>query len=412
MSKRRVVVTGMGLVSPVGNSLETAWANVLAGRSGIAPITRFDASRFPVRIAGEVRDFNIGAYISPKEARKMDTFIHYGLGAAVEAIRDAGLTVTGDNAERIGVSIGSGIGGLPGIEDGVAAYLRGGPRKITPFYVPRSIINMISGHLSILYGIKGPNLALATACTTATHCIGLGGRTIAYGDADVMVVGGGESATTDTGIGGFASAKALSTRNDEPTRASRPWDRQRDGFVLSDGAAVVVLEELEHARRRGARIHAELIGFGMSGDAYHMTLPEDSGDGARRCMVNALRDAGIEATVVDYINAHGTSTPSGDPAEVMAIKQAFGEHARDLVVSSTKSVTGHLLGAAGGIEAIFSILAIRDRVAPPTINLDEPEAGCDLNFVPHEAQEHAIDVVLSNSFGFGGTNGSLIFRRL
>ena len=412
MSKRRVVVTGMGLVSPVGNSLETAWAKVLAGQSGIAPITRFDASRFPVRIAGEVRDFDIGAYISPKEARKMDTFIHYGLGAAVEAIRDAGLTVTGDNAERIGVSIGSGIGGLPGIEDGVAAYLRGGPRKITPFYVPRSIINMISGHLSILYGIKGPNLALATACTTATHCIGLGGRTIAYGDADVMVVGGGESATTDTGIGGFASAKALSTRNDEPTRASRPWDRQRDGFVLSDGAAVVVLEELEHARRRGARIYAELIGFGMSGDAYHMTLPEDSGDGARRCMVNALRDANIEATVVDYINAHGTSTPSGDPAEVMAIKQAFGEHARDLVVSSTKSVTGHLLGAAGGIEAIFSILAIRDRVAPPTINLDEPEAGCDLNFVPHEAQEHAIDVVLSNSFGFGGTNGSLIFRRL
>ena len=412
MSKRRVVVTGMGLVSPVGNSLETAWASVLAGHSGIGPITGFDASPFSVRIAGEVKDFDIGRYVSPKEARKMDTFIHYGIGAAVEAMNDAGLTVTGENAERIGISIGSGIGGLPGIEDGVAAYLRGGPRKITPFYVPRSIINMISGHLSILYGIKGPNLALATACTTATHCIGLGGRMIAYGDADVMVVGGAEMATTDTGIGGFASAKALSTRNDEPTRASRPWDRQRDGFVLSDGAGVVVLEDLEHARRRGARIYAELIGFGMSGDAFHMTLPEDSGDGARRCMLNALRDAAIEPSAVAYINAHGTSTPSGDPAEVCAIKAAFGDHAGQLVVSSTKSMTGHLLGAAGGIEAIFTVLAIRDRVAPPTINLDEPESGCDLNFVPHQAQEHAIDVALSNSFGFGGTNGSLIFRRL
>jgi len=412
LSKRRVVVTGMGLVSPVGNSLETAWASVLAGHSGIGPITGFDASPFSVRIAGEVKDFDIGRYVSPKEARKMDTFIHYGIGAAVEAMNDAGLTVTGENAERIGISIGSGIGGLPGIEDGVAAYLRGGPRKITPFYVPRSIINMISGHLSILYGIKGPNLALATACTTATHCIGLGGRMIAYGDADVMVVGGAEMATTDTGIGGFASAKALSTRNDEPTRASRPWDRQRDGFVLSDGAGVVVLEDLEHARRRGARIYAELIGFGMSGDAFHMTLPEDSGDGARRCMLNALRDAAIEPSAVAYINAHGTSTPSGDPAEVCAIKAAFGDHAGQLVVSSTKSMTGHLLGAAGGIEAIFTVLAIRDRVAPPTINLDEPESGCDLNFVPHQAQEHAIDVALSNSFGFGGTNGSLIFRRL
>lgn len=411
MSRRRVVVTGMGVISPVGNELETAWANVLAGRSGIRPITSFDASQFPVRIAGEVTDFDIGRYISPKEARKMDTFIHYGLAAGVDAIKDAGLTVTDENAERIGVSIGAGIGGLPGIEDGVQAYLKGGPRKITPFYVPRSIINMISGHLSILYGIKGPNLALATACTTATHAIGLGARTIAYGDAEVMVVGGAEMATTDTGIGGFAAARALSTRNDDPERASRPWDRQRDGFVLADGAGVVVLEELEYARQRGARIYAELIGFGMSGDAHHMTLPEDSGDGARRCMRNALKDAGLNPEQVDYINAHGTSTPAGDPAEVKAIKAAFGEHAASLRVSSSKSMTGHLLGAAGGIEAIFAILAIRDRVAPPTINLDEPEAGCDLNFVPHHAQETSIEVSLSNSFGFGGTNGSLIFRR-
>lgn len=411
MSKRRVVVTGMGLVSPVGNNLETAWSNVLAGQSGISPITGFDASKFAVRFAGEVKDFDISRYVSPKEARKMDTFIHYGLGAGVEAIKDAGLTVTDDNAERIGVCIGSGIGGLPGIEDGVTAYLRGGPRKITPFYVPRSIINMISGHLSILYGIRGPNLALATACTTGTHCIGLGGRTIAYGDADVMVVGGAEGATTDTGIGGFSAAKALSVRNDEPTRASRPWDRERDGFVLADGAGVVVLEELEHAKKRGARIYAELIGFGMSGDAHHMTLPEGSGDGARRCMVNALRDAGLTPDAVQYVNAHGTSTPAGDPAEVAAIKDAFGDHAQRLVVSSTKSMTGHLLGAAGGIEAIFTILAIRDRVAPPTINLDDPEDGCDLNFAPHQAQEHPIQVALSNSFGFGGTNGSLIFSR-
>ena len=412
MAKRRVVVTGMGIVSPVGSTVETAWADILAGRSGIGPVTAFDVSGFPVRIGGAVRGFQVGQYLNLKEARKMDTFIHYGIGAAMQAIQESGLEITEANAERVGAYIGSGIGGLPGIEEGHSAFLKGGPRKLTPFFVPRSIINMISGNLSVMYGFKGPNLAVVTACTTGTHSIGLAGRLIAYGDADVMIAGGAEMATTPTGLCGFAAARALSTRNDEPEKASRPWDQDRDGFVLSDGAGVMVLEEYEHARRRGARIHAELIGFGMSGDAYHMTLPAPDGDGARRAMVCALRDAGLNPDAVDYVNAHGTSTPAGDKIESDAVKAVFGEQAYRLAMSSTKSMTGHLLGAAGAVEAIFSVLAIRDQVAPPTINLDEPEPGCDLNYVPHQAQERRIQVALSNSFGFGGTNGTVIFRAL
>ena len=412
MTKRRVVVTGMGIVSPVGSTVETAWNSVLAGHSGIGAVTAFDVSHFPVRIGGAVKDFQIEQYLPLKEARKMDTFIHYGIGAAVQAIRDSGLEVTETNAERIGTYIGSGIGGLPGIEEGHSAFLKGGPRRLTPFFVPRSIINMVSGNLSILYGIKGPNLAVVTACTTGTHSIGLAGRLIAYGDADVMVAGGAEMATTPTGLCGFAAARALSVRNDDPEKASRPWDKDRDGFVLSDGAGVVVLEEYEHARQRGARIYAELIGFGMSGDAYHMTLPPPDGAGARRAIINALRDAEIAPETVDYINAHGTSTPAGDKIESDAVKAVFSDHAYHLAMSSTKSMTGHLLGAAGGVEAIFAVLAIRDQVAPPTINLDHPEAGCDLNYVPHTAQERRIRVALSNSFGFGGTNGTVVFRTL
>lgn len=412
MAQRRVVLTGMGIISPVGNTVATAWENILAGQSGISPITTFDVSNFPVRFGGTIKDFDVERYISRKEAKKMDYFIHYGIAAAIQAMEDAGLKVTEANAERIGVAIGSGIGGLPGIEEGHEAYLKGGPRKITPFFVPRSIINMISGNLSILYGIKGPNIAIVTACTTGTHNIGEAGRIIIHGDADVMIAGGAEMSSTPTGLGGFAAARALSTRNDDPQRASRPWDRDRDGFVLSDGAGVVVLEEYEHAKRRGARIYAELLGFGMSSDAYHMTLPAENGDGARRCMRNALRDAGLNPEDVDYINAHGTSTPAGDKAESDAVKLAFGDHAYQLAMSSTKSMTGHLLGAAGGVEAIFSVLAIRDQVAPPTINLDNPSPGCDLNYVAHAAQERRIDIVLSNSFGFGGTNGTLIFGKL
>ncbi len=412
MAKRRVVVTGLGIVSPVGNTVETAWANILAGKSGIAPIDTFDVSAFPVRFGGSVRDFDVERYVPRKDAKKMDTFIHYGIAAAVDAIRDSGLEISAANAERVGVAIGSGIGGLPGIEEGHDAYLKGGPRKITPFFVPRSIINMISGNLSILYGIQGPNIAIVTACTTGTHNIGEAARIIAYGDADVMIAGGAEMATTATGLGGFAAARALSTRNDAPQQASRPWDQDRDGFVLSDGAGVLVLEEYEYAKARGANIYAELIGFGMSGDAHHMTLPAENGDGARRCMVNALRDAGLNPEQVDYINAHGTSTPAGDLAETMAAKAAFGEHASRLAMSSTKSMTGHLLGAAGGIEAVFSVLAIRDQVAPPTINLDVPGEGCDLDYVPHTARAMKIEVALSNSFGFGGTNGTLIFSKL
>jgi len=411
-AKRRVVVTGMGIVSPVGNSVADAWVNILAGNSGIGPLTAFDTSELPVRFGGSIKNFDSTPYISRKDAKKMDWFIHYGIAAAAQAIADAGLEVSAANAERVGVAIGSGIGGLGGIEEGHAAFLKGGARKLTPFFVPRSIINMISGNLSILYGIKGPNLAIATACTTGTHSIGLAARLIAYGDADAMLAGGAEMATTPTGLSGFAAARALSTRNDAPQQASRPWDRERDGFVLSDGAGVVVLEEYEHARRRGAPVYGELLGFGMSGDAYHMTLPPDDGDGARRCMLSALRDAGLNPEQIDYINAHGTSTPAGDKAESDAIKACFGASAYRLAISSTKSMTGHLLGAAGGVEAILSLLTLRDQVAPPTINLDNPDPECDLDYVPHTAREMKIEVVLSNSFGFGGTNGTLIFRRL
>ncbi len=412
MTKRRVVITGLGMVSPVGGNVADSWANILAGKSGIAPITHFDVSDFPVRFGGSVKGFDVTDYMKAKDARKMAPFIHYGVAAGIQAIEDAGLEVTEANAGRIGVSIGSGIGGLGGIEEGYAAFLKGGPRKISPFFVPSNIINMISGNLSIIYGMKGPNYAITTACATATHAIGDAARLIAYGDADVMIAGGAEMATCPTGLGGFAAARALSTRNDDPEAASRPWDRDRDGFVLSDGAGVVVLEEYEYAKARGANIYAEVAGFGMSGDAFHMTSPSPGGEGAARCMVTALKNAGIEPGEVDYINAHGTSTPAGDIGETDAVKAAFGEHAYKLAMSSTKSMTGHLLGAAGGVEAVFTILAIRDQVAPPTINLDNPDEGCDLDYVPHQAREMTIDVALSNSFGFGGTNGTLVFARL
>ncbi|MEW5942563.1 MAG: beta-ketoacyl-ACP synthase II [Pseudomonadota bacterium] len=412
MAKRRVVITGLGILSPVGNTVEEAWANILAGKSGIGRITRFDASAFASQIAGEVRGFDATQYISAKEARRMDIFIHYGLAAATEAIRDAGIEVTPQNAERIGVSIGSGIGGLPMIEDTHNTYLEGGPRKISPFFIPGTIINMISGNVSIMYGFKGPNLAIVTACTTATHCIGDSARLIEYGDADIMVAGGAESTVTPLAVGGFASARALSTRNDDPVTASRPWDTGRDGFVLGEGAGVLVLEEYEHAKARGAKIYAELAGFGMSADAYHITAPCEDGEGAARCMRNAMRNAGIALEEVDYINAHGTSTPAGDKAETQAVKACFGEHAKKLAVSSTKSMTGHLLGAAGGVEAVFSVLAVRDQVAPPTINLFEQDPECDLDFVPNQARKMKIDVALSNSFGFGGTNGTLVFRKI
>ncbi|HQU16316.1 MAG: beta-ketoacyl-[acyl-carrier-protein] synthase II [Chromatiales bacterium 21-64-14] len=412
MIGRRVVITGLGIVSPVGNSVPQAWDNILAGRSGIGPITHFDVTDFPVRFGGSVRDFDPARYLSPKEVKKSDPFIHYGIAAAMQAVEDAGLTVTEANAERIGVAIGSGIGGLSWIERGYRSYLDGGPRKISPFFVPGSIINMVAGDLSILLGIQGPNLSIVSACTTGTHNIGEAARIIAYGDADVMVAGGTEMATTPTGLGGFAASRALSTRNDDPATASRPWDKDRDGFVLSDGAGVLVLEEYEFARRRGARIYAEVAGYGMSGDAYHMTQPCEGGAGARRCMRNALRDAGLEPDAVDYVNAHGTSTPVGDKAECDAIKGAFGDHAYRLAVSSTKSMTGHPLGAAGGIEAVFIALAIRDQVAPPTINQFTPDPECDLDFVPGSARAMKIDVALSNSFGFGGTNATLLLRAL
>jgi len=411
LSKRRVVITGLGIVSPVGLDVKTSWENVLAGKSGIGPIEHFDTTGFPVTFGGSVRGFDVSTVLTPKEARKMDTFIHYGLAAAKEAIADAGLEVTEENAERIGVHIGSGIGGLPGIEKGHSAYLKGGPRRISPFFVPSNIINMISGNLSIMYGMKGPNLAIATACATATHSIGDAMRLIQYGDADVMIAGGAEMATSPCGLGGFAAAKALSTRNDDPQTASRPWDRERDGFVLADGAGVLVLEEYEFARRRGANILAELIGFGMSGDAYHMTSPAPGGEGASRCMNVALKNAGVNPEQVQYINAHGTSTPAGDQAEVMAVKASFGDHAYKLAMSSTKSMTGHALGAAGGIEAVFTVKAIAEQVAPPTINIFNPDPDCDLDFVPWEARQMPIEVALSNSFGFGGTNGTLVFRK-
>ncbi len=409
---RRIVVTGLGCVSPVGSRVETAWENICSGVSGIGPLTAFDAEKFPARIAGEVRDFELEQYLSPKEARKSDTFIHYGMAASIQAIDDAGLSEQPDDAERYGVAIGSGIGGIQTIEQTYQTFLDSGPRRISPFFVPGCIINMIAGNISIRYGFKGPNISIVTACTTATHNIGEAARMIAYGDADVMVAGGAEYGTTPTAYGGFTAARALSTRNDEPERASRPWDSERDGFVLSNGAGVLVLEELEHARKRGARIYAELSGYGRSGDAYHMTSPPEDGGGAARCMANAVRDAGIELDEVDYINAHGTSTLVGDRAECRAVCGLFGDHASKLMMSSTKSMTGHLLGAAGGVEAIFSILALRDGVVPPTINLEQPDPECaQLDLVPREARQHPIKTALSNSFGFGGTNGSLLLRR-
>ena len=410
MSKRRVVVTGLGAVSPVGLTVPESWDSVLNGRSGIRLLEVFDVSEFSTRIGGSVWGFNIADYISDKEAKKMDAFIHYGMAAGCQAFEHSGIEVTEANADRIGVAIGSGIGGITGIENGHNAFLKGGPRKISPFFVPSNIINMISGNLSIKYGLKGPNFAIVTACTTGTHNIGEAARVIRYGDADVMVAGGAEMATSPTSLGGFASAKALSRRNDEPLLASRPFDQDRDGFVLSDGAGVLVLEELEHARRRGATIYAELIGFGMSADAYHMTQPPADGEGAARCMQHALRDAQINPADIDYINAHGTSTPAGDVAETQAVKTVLGEHAYRVAVSSTKSMTGHMLGAAGGIEAIFSVLALKEQVAPPTINLDHPDPQCDLDYIPHHAREMALKIVMSNSFGFGGTNGTLIFK--
>ena len=412
MSKRRVVITGLGIISPLGNAVAETWENIRNAKSGIGLISHFDVSAFSVRIGGSIRNFDPAQYISPKDVKKMDPFIHYGMAAGSLAIEDSGLEITEENAYRVGVAIGSGIGGLPGIEKGTQLYLEGGPRKLSPFYVPSNIINMISGNLSIKYGAKGPNFAIVTACTTGTHNIGDAARLIEYGDADVMVAGGAEMATSPTGLGGFASARALSTRNDDPEGASRPWDRDRDGFVLSDGAGVVVLEEYEFARKRGARIYGELIGYGMSGDAYHMTAPAEDGDGAARCMENALRNAGINPDQVDYINAHGTSTPAGDVVETRAVKRVFGDHAKKLAVSSTKSMVGHMLGAAGGVEAIFSILSIQDQVAPPTINLDNPDPECDLDYVPNTARQMKINIALSNSFGFGGTNGTLIFKRL
>jgi 3-oxoacyl-[acyl-carrier-protein] synthase II len=411
VSRRRVVVTGLGVISPLGNTVSTAWENLVAGKSGIGPITRFDASAFAARIAGEVKDFDVGEYLSPKEARRMDVFIHYGMAAGIQAIRDSGLEVTEANAERIGVNIGSGIGGLPMIETTHDDFLRGGPRKISPFFIPGTIINMISGNLSILYGMKGPNLAVVTACTTGLHAIGMSARMIEYGDADVMVCGGAESTVTNLAIGGFASAKALSTRNDDPATASRPWDKDRDGFVLGEGAGVMVLEEYEHAKRRGAKIYAEVAGFGMSGDAYHMTAPDT--DGPCRSMVNAMRNAGVNADEVHYLNAHGTSTPLGDKNETDAIKLAFGEAAaKQLVVNSTKSMTGHLLGGAGGLESVFTALAIHHQISPPTINIFEQDPECDLDYCANVAREMKIDVALKNNFGFGGTNGTLVMRRI
>ena len=412
MSKRRVVVTGLGIVSPVGSTVPAAWDAILSGRSGIGPITRFDVSAFPVRIGGEVHGFEVSEYVTPKEARRMDDFMVYGVAAGSQAMADSGIDLAKIDPARCGVICGAGIGGLSTIEAEYGAYLKtGSPKKISPFFVPATIINMIAGHLSIKYGLKGPNLGVVTACTTSTHAIGLGMRTIQYSDADMMIAGGGEMATCVCGLGSFGQAKALSTRNDTPQEASRPWDLDRDGFVLSDGGGAVILEELEHAKRRGARIYAEVIGFGMSGDAFHITAPPEDGEGARLAMANALTDASINATDVQYVNAHATSTPLGDKAETAAIKSAFGEHARKLAVSSTKSMTGHLLGAAGVVEAIFSILAIRDNVAPPTINYVTPDPECDLDFVPNTARQMKIDVAVSNSFGFGGTNGTLVFRR-
>lgn len=412
MTKRRVVITGMGMLSPVGNDVQASWAAIKAGRSGIGMIDRFDASEYNTRIGGSVKDLDLNAYLSPKDARKLDAFIQYGLIAAQEAVEDSGLDDYEPlDRDRVGVAIGSGIGGLEFIEKNVIQMEKSGPRKVSPFFVPASVINMVAGNTAIRFGYRGPNISIVTACTTGTHNIGYAARTIAYGDADVMLAGGSEMATTRTGVAAFSAARALSTRNDEPEKASRPWDRDRDGFVLSDGAGVLVLEDLEHARKRGATIYGEVIGFGMSDDAHHITAPPEDGEGAARSMANAIRDAGLEPSEIDYINAHGTSTQVGDVAEVSAVKQVFGGHASKLAISSTKSMTGHLLGAAGAVEAIFSVLAVRDGVLPPTINLDNPDEGCDLDFVANQSRKADLRVALSNSFGFGGTNGTLIFRR-
>ena len=412
MSRRRVVVTGLGIVSPVGVTVTEAWDNVLAGKSGITRITRFDPSRLASQIAGEVKGFDIAQYLSPKEARRMDTFIHYGMAAGLQAWRDAGVNVSGEDAERAGVNFGSGIGGLPLIEATHDELLKNGPRRISPFFIPGTIINMIAGNLSIMLGLKGPNLAMVTACTTSTNCVGEATKSIRYGDADIMIAGGAEATVSELAIGGFASARALSTRNDDPAGASRPWDRDRDGFVLGEGAGAVVLEEYEHARARGARIYCEVVGYGLSADAYHMTAPSEDGDGAYRCMRNALKDASLTPDMVDYINAHGTSTPLGDLAETIAVKRLLGGHAKRVAVNSTKSMTGHLLGAAGGVEAVFSILTTHHQVSPPTINLQNPDPQCDLDYVPNTARELQVRFAMSNSFGFGGTNGSLVFARI
>ncbi|MFP6781616.1 MAG: beta-ketoacyl-ACP synthase II [Gammaproteobacteria bacterium] len=412
MVRRRIVVPGLGLVCPVGNTTEQAWSNILAGVSGIAPITCMDTSDFSAKIGGNIKDFDVEQYISKKEARRMDPFIHYGLAASIQALEDSGLEITDENARRVGACIGSGIGGLPGIEQAYQSYLDGGARKVSPFFVPGNIINMVAGNLSIRYGLKGPNYAMVTACSTGAHCISNAARMIERGDVDAMIAGGSEFATSYTGLGGFASAKALSTRNDDPEKASRPWDSERDGFVLSDGAGIVVLEEMENAKQRGAKIYAELAGAGMSSDAFHITAPATDGEGAAYCMELAINDAGLNREDVQYINAHGTSTPAGDKAETDAVKRFFGSHAYDLAMSSTKSMVGHMLGAAGGAEAVFTILSIRDQVAPPTINLTNPDPECDLDYVPLHAREMAIDVAVSNSFGFGGTNGTLVFIRV
>jgi len=412
VSKRRVVVTGLGLVTPVGNTVDTTWKALLSGKSGIAPITKFDASEFTTRFSGSVKDFDVEQYLTKKDARKMDLFIQYGMAAGIQAIQDSGLDMSKENPGRVGTAIGAGMGGMWLIEQNHSALVNGGPRKVSPFFVPSTIINMISGHLSIMFGMKGPNFAVTTACTTGVHNIGFAARTIAYGDADVMVAGGAEDVTSPLGVAGFGAAKALSTRNDDPTAASRPWDKDRDGFVIGDGAGVMVMEEYEHAKARGATIYGELVGFGMSGDAFHMTSPPSDGAGAAAAMVNAINDAKLSLEQIGYINAHGTSTPAGDKAEAAAVKSVFGDHAYKVLVSSTKSMTGHLLGAAGAVEAIFTLLALRDQAVPPTINLDNPDEGCDLDFVAHTARDVKMDYALCNSFGFGGTNGSLLFKKV
>ncbi|TPG62768.1 beta-ketoacyl-ACP synthase II [Ewingella americana] len=413
MSKRRVVVTGLGMLSPVGNTVESTWSALLAGQSGISLIDHFDTSAYATRFAGLVKDFNCEDYISRKDARKMDYFIQYGISAGIQAMQDSGLEVTAENAPRFGAAIGSGIGGLGLIEENHTSLVNGGPRKISPFFVPSTIVNMIAGHLSIMFGLRGPSISIATACTSGVHNIGHAARIIAYDDADVMLAGGAEKASTPLGVGGFGAARALSTRNDNPQAASRPWDKDRDGFVLGDGAGIMVLEEYEHAKKRGAKIYAEIVGFGMSSDAFHMTSPPEDGAGAALAMENALRDAGISAAKIGYINAHGTSTAAGDKAETQAVKSVFGADAHRVLVSSTKSMTGHLLGAAGAVESIFTLLALRDQAVPPTINLDNPDEGCDLDFVAHEARQvKNMEYTLCNSFGFGGTNGSLVFRKI